>query len=156
MEKTDASDTTAPNGAIFYGALQYPISRAVRAGDFVITSAFGCYIPEHDDQVYTDEGLPLSTGKIRKSCSFADEAHGTFKMLGDALLLAGCTFADVIDSQVWLKDARDFAELNRIYLGYFVDTKPVRSVFHNHFMMEYRIEMKMLAYKPLSSPVSIA
>ena len=137
------------NGAIFYGALQYPISRAVRAGDFVLTSAFGCYIPEHDDQVFTAEGIPLSTGKHRKSYSFADEVHGSFKMLSDALALAGCKLSEVVDCQVWLMDGRDFAEFNRLYIQYFTDTRPVRSVFHNHFMMEYRIEMKMMAYKPL-------
>jgi 2-iminobutanoate/2-iminopropanoate deaminase len=148
-KKTKSPIKTAENGAMFYGGLQYPISRAVRAGDFVITSAFGCYIPEHDDQVFTGEGIPLSTGKHRKRYSFADEVHGSFKMLSEALALANCKLSDVVDCQVWLKDGRDFAELNRIYIGYFGETKPVRSVFHNHFMMEYRIEMKMVAYKPL-------
>jgi 2-iminobutanoate/2-iminopropanoate deaminase len=147
-ETTEHPIKTAENGALFYGALQYPISRAVRAGDFVLTSAFGCYIPEHEDQVFTAEGIPLSTGKHRKSYSFADEVHGTFKMLSEALALANCKLSDVVDCQVWLKDARDFAELNRIYIQYFTHTRPVRSVFHNHFMMEYRIEMKMMAYKP--------
>lgn len=147
-EHPDKPPQTAPNGAIFYGSFRYPISRAVRAGDFVFTSNFGCYTPEHDDQVFTDEGLPLSTGKYRKSRSFADEVHGTFKMLKEALQLANCTLSDVIECQVWLKDARDFAEMNRIYVEYFTDTRPVRQVLHNHFMMEYRIEMKLTAYKP--------
>ena len=147
-ESTKPDSKVAANGAIYYGALQYPISRAVRAGDFVFTSAFGCYIPEHDDQVFTADGIPLSTGKHHKSYSFADEVHGSFKMLKDALEMAECTFADVIDCQVWLKDGRDFAELNRIYIQYFTETRPVRSVFQNHFVMEYRIEMKMVAYKP--------
>jgi enamine deaminase RidA (YjgF/YER057c/UK114 family) len=131
---------TAANGTIFYSAFQYPISRAVQAGDFVITSAFGCYIPEHDNQVFTTEGISLSTGKHRKAYSFADEVHGSFKMLSGAL--ADCKLGDVVDCQVWLKDARDFAELNRVYIQYFNDARPARSVFQNHFMMEYRIEMK--------------
>lgn len=141
------SDKAGSNGAIYYGALQYPISRAVRAGDFVFTSAFGCYIPEHDDQVFSADGIPLSTGKHHKARTFAEEVHGSFKMLKEALAMADCTFSDVIDCQVWLKDGRDFAELNRIYVEYFPETRPVRSVFHNHFVMEYRIEMKMIAYK---------
>jgi 2-iminobutanoate/2-iminopropanoate deaminase len=150
MTKTARRPTRpAANGAIFYGAFRYPISRAVRAGDFVFTSAFGCYIPEHDDQVFTSEGIPLSTGKHRKSHSFADEVQGSFEMLSEALKLANCQLSDVVDCQVWLKDARDFPEFNRIYIQHFTDPRPVRSVFHNHFMMEYRIEMKMIAYKPL-------
>jgi 2-iminobutanoate/2-iminopropanoate deaminase len=146
--KKGSSVKAAANGAVYYGALQYPISRAVQAGDFVFTSAFGCCIPEHDDQVFTDQGLPLSTGKRRKTFSFADEVHAAFRILKDALALADCTLADVVDCQVWLKDGRDFAELNRIYVHYFTDTRPVRSVLQNHFVMEYRIEMKMIAYKP--------
>jgi len=139
----------AANGAIFYGTFNFPISPAVRAGDFVFTSAFPGYMPEHDDQVFSAEGIPLSTGKYRNAYSFADEVHACFKRLIQVLALADCQLSDVVDCQVWLKDPRDFAELNRLYIQYFTDTKPVRSVFQNHFMMDLRIEMKMMAFKPL-------
>jgi len=139
----------SPNGAEFLGdPMPYPISRAVRAGDFVITSAFGDSVPSPDDTVYDSEGLPLPTGKRRKLVSFADEVHGTFKYIKDALALADCTLDDVVDSQVWLKDPRDFPEMNRIYRTYFNKSKPIRTVFQNHFMLEFRIEMKVVAYKP--------
>ena len=151
MSKTAKRPTKSPtNGAEFYGTFEYPISRAVRAGDFVLTSAFPCYMPKHDEQVFTAEGIPLSTGKYRNKYSFGDEVHGCFKMLIDVLALADCALSDVVDCQVWLKDPRDFAELNRIYIQYFTNTRPVRTVFQNHFMMDLRIEMKMMAYKPLS------
>lgn len=140
----------SPNGAIFYGdPLPYPISRAVRAGDFVITSGFGDRIPLPEEQVYDAAGLPLSTGARKKALTFAEEVHGTFKSIGDALALADCALADVVDSQVWLKDPRDFDEMNRIYAEYFKENKPIRTVFQNHFMMEFRIEIKVVVYKPL-------
>ena len=69
-------------------------------------------------------------------------------MVQDALALADCTLDDVINSQVWLKDPRDFHEMNRIYMTYFTKSKPIRSVFQNHFMLEFRIEIKVVAYKP--------
>lgn len=148
--KPAAASMTAPNGAIFYGdPLPYPISRAVRAGDFVITSGFGDRVPLPDEQVYDAEGIPLSTGRRRQSLTFAEEVHGTFRTIVDALALAGCTLADVVDSQVWLKDPRDFHEMNRIYATYFTENRPIRTVFQNHFMMEFRIEMKVVAYKPV-------
>jgi enamine deaminase RidA (YjgF/YER057c/UK114 family) len=148
-KKKPATIFTAPNGAQFLGdPLPYPISRAVRAGDFVITSAFGNGIPSADDTVYGDDGLPLSTGKRRKAMTFADEVHGTFKTIQEALALADCTLDDVIDSQVWLKDPRDFHYMNRIYMTYFTKSKPIRSVFQNHFMLEFRIEIKVVAYRP--------
>jgi len=140
---------TSPNGAQFLGdPLPYPISRAVRAGDFVITSAFGDRVFRPDEAVYDAEGIPLPTGARRKAVSFADEAHGTFKAVQEALALADCTLDDVIDSQVWLKDPRDFYEMNRIYMTYFTKSRPIRSVFQNHFMFEFRIEIKVVAYKP--------
>jgi enamine deaminase RidA (YjgF/YER057c/UK114 family) len=141
---------TSPNGAIFYGdPLPYPISRAVRAGDFVITSGFGDRVPLAEEQVYAADGTPLSTGARRKMLTFAEEVHGTFRSIIDALALADCSLADVVDAQVWLKDPRDFHELNRIYADYFTRTRPIRTVFQNAFMMEFRIEMKVVAYKPL-------
>lgn len=147
--KTNRSKPTARNGAIFYGdPLPFPISRVVRAGDFVITSGFGDRIPDPEEQVYDHDGMPLSTGR-RKDVSFADEVRVTFKAIEDALALAGCTLADVVDAQVWLKDPRDFHEMNRIYATYFPDTQPIRTVFQNYFMMEFRIEVKVVAYKPV-------
>ncbi|HMN86394.1 MAG TPA: RidA family protein [Bauldia sp.] len=141
---------TTPNGAVFYGdPLPYPISRAVRAGDFVITSAFGDRVPLPEETVYDRDGFPLPTGKRIKTLSFAEEAHGTFRTVSEALALAGCTFDDVVDSQVWLRDPRDFLEMNRIYATYFTKSRPIRSVFQNAFMLEFRIELKVVAYKPL-------
>ena len=143
--------TRAMPKAVFYGEpLPFPISRAVRAGDFVITSALGDKIPALDAQVYDAVGFPLSTGARRSSISFADELHGTFASIKQALELADCELTDVIDCQVWLKDPRDFPELNRIYASYFTENRPVRSVFQNAFMMEFRIEIKVVAYKPIT------
>ena len=149
-EKPGPRIKRSPNGAIFYGdPLPYPISRAVRAGDFVITSGFGDRVPLPEEQVYDAEGMPLSTGARRKSSSFAEEVQGAFKSIIEALALADCTLADVVDSQVWLKDPRDFHEMNRIYTTYFTENRPIRTVFQNHFMMEFRIEIKVVAYKPV-------
>jgi 2-iminobutanoate/2-iminopropanoate deaminase len=49
---------------------------------------------------------------------------------------------------VWLRDARDFPEFNRIYAEYFQTNQPVRSVFRVDFMFDCRIEIKAVAYKP--------
>jgi 2-iminobutanoate/2-iminopropanoate deaminase len=133
----------------FGGAPPFPISRAVRAGDFVITCAMGdrVFIPE--EALYDEHGRVVSTGTRLQALTFAEEVHATFKALEESLALAGCALADVIDCQVWLRDARDFHEFNRIYAGYFETNRPVRSVFRTDFMFDFRIEMKVVAYKPL-------
>ena len=133
----------------FGGAPPFPISRAVRAGDFVITCAMGDRVFTPEEALYDEHGRVVSTGTRLQALTFAEEVHATFKALEESLALAACTLADVIDCQVWLRDPRDFHEFNRIYTGYFETNRPVRSVFRTDFMFDFRIEMKIVAYKPI-------
>jgi 2-iminobutanoate/2-iminopropanoate deaminase len=133
----------------FGGAPPFPISRAVRAGDFVITCAMGDRVFTFEEALYDEHGRVVSTGARLQELTFAEEVHGTFKALQEALGLAGCTLANVVDCQVWLRDARDFHEFNRIFADYFEGNRPVRSVFRTDFMFDFRIEIKVMAYKPL-------
>jgi enamine deaminase RidA (YjgF/YER057c/UK114 family) len=135
---------------VHYGAAPggFPISRAVRAGDFVITSAFGDHSFRPEDVLYDRDGIVLADGSDVRQRSFADEVRGTIRTVEEALGLAGCTLADVVDVQVWLRDPRDFPEFNRIYAEYFQANQPVRSVFRVDFMFDCRIEIKAVAYKP--------
>jgi enamine deaminase RidA (YjgF/YER057c/UK114 family) len=133
----------------FGGAPPFLISRAVRAGDFVITCAMGDRVFTPEEALYDEHGRVVSTGARLQELTFGEEVHGTFKALQQSLGLAGCTLADVVDCQVWLRDARDFHEFNRIYAAYFESNRPVRSVFRTGFMFDFRIEIKVMAYKPL-------
>ena len=133
----------------FGGAPPFPISRAVRAGDFVITCAMGDRVFTPEEALYDEHGRVVSTGARLQEVTFGEEVHGTFKALQESLALAGCTLADVVDCQVWLRDARDFHEFNRIYAAYFEGDRRVRSVFCAGFMFDFRIEIKVTAYKPL-------
>jgi 2-iminobutanoate/2-iminopropanoate deaminase len=136
--------------AVFFGgAPPFAISRAVRAGDFVITCALGDRVFAPEEALYDEHGRVVSSGARLKELTFGEEVHGTFNALQDSLALADCTLADVVDCQVWLRDARDFHEFNRIYTAYFEANRPVRSVFRTDFMFDFRIEMKVVAYKPL-------
>jgi 2-iminobutanoate/2-iminopropanoate deaminase len=138
------------NRRVHYGAAPggFPISRAVRAGDFVITSAFGDHAFRPEDVLYDRYGFVIADGSDVRQRSFADEVRGTIRTVEEALGLAGCTLADVVDVQVWLRDPRDFPEFNRIYAEYFKANQPVRSVFRVDFMFDCRIEIKAVAYKP--------
>ena len=57
------------------------------------------------------------------------EAHTrqTLKNVAHVLALAGCTLEDVVKTTVWLEDARDFDEFNRVYEEFFGGNKPSRS-----------------------------
>jgi 2-iminobutanoate/2-iminopropanoate deaminase len=135
----------------FPGAPQVPISKAVRAGDFVFTSAYGGHLFDPVDVTFDAEGRVLSDGSGLEQVAFEKQVHACFGFLKEALAVAGCTLADVVDCQCWLSDARDFVRFNAIYREYFTADPPVRSVFRADFMFGCKVELKAIAYKPLTA-----
>lgn len=129
----------------------FSISKAVRAGDFVITYAVGDHGFQAEDVRHDANGLVLSDGTDRSGVSFEEEVHGTFRNIERALEPTGATLADVVDIQVWLRDPRHFGPFNAIYSAYFKENFPVRQVFRTDFMFDCRVELKVMAYKPLAT-----
>jgi enamine deaminase RidA (YjgF/YER057c/UK114 family) len=129
---------------------EVPISKAVRCGDFVITSAFGPWTFDPRKVVFDDTGKILDDGTGRRGVPFAEQVHLTFGFIKDALATAGCTLDDVVRMECWLADARDFVAFNEIYVTYFANDPPVRSVFPQAFMFDVALEMQATAWKPLT------
>lgn len=127
----------------------FPISLAVRAGDFVITCAVGDHGFEPAETTFNASGEVTADSAKMPPRSIEDETRGTLETLRAVLAEAGCTLSDVVDMAVWLKDPRDFVAMNNVYAEYFTAPFPVRSVFRTGFMGDYRVEMKATAYKPL-------
>jgi reactive intermediate/imine deaminase len=109
-----------------------PLSPATCAGDFVFVSG----------QVPTDSEGQIVAGGIEA------QTRQVFKRLEDVLALAGCTLADVCKVGVWLHDARDFGSFNRVYMECFGEHRPARSTVEARMMIDVRIEMDVVAYKP--------
>jgi enamine deaminase RidA (YjgF/YER057c/UK114 family) len=128
----------------------FPISLAMRAGDFVFTSAQGDHEFDPANVVYDDRGLVVSDGNTLPPRSVADETRSTLRNLEKALKQAGCTLDDVIDASVWLRDPRDFHEMNKAYGEFFKRNQPTRSIFRIDFMFDCRVEIKVTAYKPIA------
>jgi enamine deaminase RidA (YjgF/YER057c/UK114 family) len=149
--KPRASAPAAPR-KIGYGVEPgFPISMAMRAGDFVFTSAQGDHGFNPADVVYDKNGLVLSDGNTLPPRSMADETRATLRNLEASLKEAGCTLDDVVDASVWLRDPRDFAEMNRAYAEFFTRNQPTRSIFRIDFMFDCRIEIKVTAFKPMAA-----
>ena len=127
---------------------EVPISKAVRAGDFVYTSAYGPWTFDPKKVVFDAQGNILDDGSGHKDMPFDEQVHRTFGFIKEALAVAGCTLDDVVDCQGWFSDARDFVRFNEIYREYFTKDPPVRSVFPIKFMFDCKIELKVIAYKP--------
>jgi len=115
------------------GGQALPFSPAIRAGDFVYVSG----------QVAHGENGELVDGGIIK------QTRQTIENLRRILEKAGCTLDDVIKCNVWLADARDFWSFNRIYASYFPDIPPARSTVQSPLMIDAKIEIDCVAYRPL-------
>jgi enamine deaminase RidA (YjgF/YER057c/UK114 family) len=128
-----------------------PISRAQRAGDFVLTSAYGPWTFDPLDVTFADDGTILDDGTGLRDMPFDEQVHRTFGFVKENLALADCTLDDVVESRCWLADPRDFVRFNEIYADYFTTSKPVRTVFPTAFMFPCRVEIQVVAYKPLGA-----
>jgi len=109
-----------------------PFSPAVRAGDFVYVSG----------QVPADAQGEIVAGGIEA------QTRQVMANLQAALALAGATFDDVCKCTCWLQDARDFGAFNRVYMSYFPNGRPARSTTEARLMVDAKVEIDAIAYKP--------
>ncbi|MFY7867240.1 RidA family protein [Roseateles sp.] len=112
-----------------------PLSPAVRAGDFVYVSG---QVPVDAQGVVAEGGIEAQTQQVMANVQAALE-------------LAGATLADVIKTTIWLEDARDFGAFNRVYMSYFPGPKPARSTVEARLMIAAKVEIEVIAYKPVGS-----
>ena len=132
----------------FGGVPGFPISLAVRAGDYAYTATLGAHTFEAEKVTYDSEGRVLSDGSGRGDAGIEEQTRATIRNVEAALRGVDCALEDVIDMTVWLRDPRDFVAFNRAYAEFFVSNKPTRTVLRADFMFDCRIEMKAIAYKP--------
>ena len=114
------------------GGQPLPFSPAVKAGPFVFVSG----------QVPIGENGEIVAGDIEA------QTRQVLKNVEKALALAGCAFKDVVKCTVWLDDARDFRTFNRVYAEHFPGSKPARSTTQAKLMIDAKVEIEAIAYKP--------
>ena len=114
------------------GGQPLPFSPAVKAGPFVFVSG----------QVAMGESGEIVPGGIEA------QTRTALANVEKALALAGCTRSDVVKATVWLDDARDFWTFNKVYAEFFSEAKPARSTTQAKLMVDAKIEIEVIAYKP--------
>ena len=124
IERFEGADVQA-------GGQRRPFAKAVRAGDFVYVSG---QVPTVDGEVVAGN-IVVQTEQVIAN-------------IMAALSLAGCTLADVVKVNVWLDDARDFSSFNAVFHKHFVDHPPARSTVQSPLMVDAKVEMDVIAYKP--------
>lgn len=114
------------------GGARRPFAKAVRAGDYVHVSG----------QVPTVAGEVVQGGIVAQT----EQVIANIKAV---LALAGCGLEDVIKVTCWLDDPRDFSSFNAVFERYFGPNPPARSTVQSRLMVDAKVEIDAIAWKPL-------
>jgi 2-iminobutanoate/2-iminopropanoate deaminase len=110
-----------------------PFHPAVRAGDFIFVSG----------QVAKDADGNMCVGNIE------DETRWTIESIRRILKEGGAELSDVVRVTTYLDDTRNFGRYNRIFGEYFKDATLARTTVEARAVIDCKIEMEAIAYKPL-------
>ena len=121
-------------GGLIIGGQKLSLSKAVRAGDYVFLTG----------QIPLQDGAPMTTGTIE------EQTRVTLDLISGTLSEAGCVRSDVVKSMIWLRDKSDFSGFNAVYGEYFPEDPPARSAVLAQLLVDVRVEIEVVAYKPLA------
>jgi reactive intermediate/imine deaminase len=110
-----------------------PFHPAVRAGDFMFVSG----------QVAKDAEGNMRSGTIE------EETRWTIEAVRRVLREAGADLEDVVKATVFLEDARDFGRYDGVFKEYFPEGRLARSTVEARAVITPKIEIEVVAYKPL-------
>ena len=120
-------------GPLVINGRQLSLSKAVRAGDFVFLTG----------------QVPMTGTDVLTTGSIEDQTRACLDRITETLAHAGCTRDDVVKTMVWLKDRADFPGFNAVYGEYFPTSPPARSALVSDFLVDIRVEVEVIAWKPL-------
>jgi len=108
------------------------LSRAVWAGDFVFLTG----------------QVPMQNGAVMTHGSIEDQTRAVLDDITAVLAMACCDRNDVVKSMVWLTSREDFPGFNAVYAEYFPEQPPARSAIVNDLLVDVKVEIEVIAYKP--------
>ena len=83
------------------------------------------------------------------SGTIEEQTRACLAAIGETLGLAGCGLEAVVKSMVWLKSREDFPGFDSVYAEYFPVSPPARYGLVSEFLVDIRVEIECVAYKPL-------
>ena len=110
-----------------------PFHPAVRAGDFIFVSG----------QVAKDADGNMCVGNIE------DETRWTIECIQRILKDGDADLSDVVQVTTYLDDTRNFGRYNKVFGEYFKDATLARTTVEARAVIDCKIEMDAIAYKPL-------
>ena len=111
------------------------LSRAIRAGDFVFLTG----------QIPMRDGVQMTNGTIQ------EQTRAVLDDITATLSQAECTRDDVVKAMVWLRERADFPGFNEVYGEYFPLEPPTRSAVVSDLLVDARVEVEVMAYRPLGN-----
>lgn len=111
-----------------------PFHPGMRAGDFIFVSG----------QVAKDADGKMTVGNIE------EETRATIEAMRRILAAEGADLDDVVKVTVYLEDARNFGRYNGVFKEYFPEGRVSRTTVEARAVIECKIEMDCIAYKPLN------
>lgn len=130
---TEKSAKQVIGGPLVIGGRKLSLSRAIRAGDFVFLTG----------------QVPFKDGQVMTSGSVEEQTRVVLEDIKATLAEAGCTLADVVKAMVWLRDRADFPGFNAVYGEYFPHDPPARSAVVSELLVDVRVEVEVVAFKPV-------
>jgi 2-iminobutanoate/2-iminopropanoate deaminase len=110
-----------------------PYSQGIASGDFVFCAG--------------QLGIDPVTGEIADGVEA--QAERALRNLAAVLDAAGCSFADVVKTTIFLANIADFAAINAIYARFMPDPAPARSTFAVGALPKGAlIEIEAIAHRP--------
>ena len=120
-------------GPLVIGGRTLSLSKAIRAGDFIFLTG----------QIPMINGEPMTTGTIE------DQTRVILEDIKATLEEAECKMDDIVKSMIWLRERADFPGFNKIYGDYFPTEPPARSAIVSELLVDVRVEIEVIAYKPV-------
>lgn len=110
-----------------------PLSKAIRAGDFVFLSG----------------QLGLNSHGQLAGSTIESQTRQALHNISAILAEAGASLAHVVKSSVWLVERSDFGRFNQIYAEHFPHQPPVRSTVVSGLVLpDALVEIEVVAYAP--------
>ena len=109
-----------------------PYSQAIKAGNFLFLSGQGAW--------------DSKTGKLLAHGDITSQTEIIIKNIKSILEAAGCTLDDVVKTNVFIKDLKEFSKYNEVYKKYFTENYPARTTVKiTDFEEGMQIEMDVIA-----------
>ena len=94
--------------------------------------------------------MPRTRTATCRSGNIEEETRWTLESIRRILQLDGADLSDVVKVTVYLADARNFGRYNKIFAEYFPEGRVSRTTVEARAVIECKIEMDAVAYKPRS------